>query len=166
MSNIDGFKQFADKLNKLSKDFQQEVTELTEYHLGEIELDAIRNAPDGGSLINTLDGPISQSKISPKRRGSSSISGAIGYEMKTKYSGSVFVERSAGDIAAYVEFSTGQDAARYLATVPAEWAAQARKFFVNGEGRIIGKPYLLPAFLKGKIEYVKDLKKALEKLKI
>jgi len=164
MSNIDGFKQFADKLNKLSKDFQQEVKEITEYNLGEIELQAIRDAPGGGDQIRTQLGSESQSDIA-RGRSWTPISQAIGYSIDSSgYKGTVYVERSAGEIAAWVEFGTGQSASSYLATVPPEWKSLAQLYYINGKGTIIAQPYLLPAFLKYKIEYVKELKAALNKL--
>lgn len=164
MSTTLNFKQFADKLNKLSKDFQQEVKEITEFNLGEIELQAIRYAPGGGDMIKTENGSESQSDIA-RGRSWIPISQAIGYSIDSSgYKGSVYVERSAGEIAAWVEFGTGQSASNYLATVPPEWKSLAQLYYINGKGTIIAQPYLLPAFLKYKIEYVKELKAALNKL--
>lgn len=158
------FKQFADKLNKLSKDFQQEVKEITEYNLGEIELQAIRDAPSGGDQIKTQTGSESLEKIA-RGRSFTPISQAIGYSIDPSgYKGSVYVERSIGEVAAWVEFGTGQSAATYLATVPKEWKSLAQLYYINGKGTIIAQPYLLPAFLKYKIEYVKELKAALNRL--
>ena len=166
MSNIVGFKEFADKLNKLSKDFQQEVKEITEFNLGEIELQAIRDAPGGGDQIRTQFGSESQSDIA-RGRNWTPISQAIGYSIDSSgYKGSVYVERSAGEIAAWVEFGTGQSASNYLATVPPEWKSLAQLYYINGKGTIIAQPYLLPAFLKYKIEYVKELKAALNRLSL
>lgn len=158
------FKEFSDRLNKMSKDFQQEVKEITEFNLGEIELQAIRDAPGGGDQIRTQFGSESQSDIA-RGRSWTPISQAIGYSIDSSgYKGSVYVERSAGEIAAWVEFGTGQSASSYLATVPPEWKSLAQLYYINGKGTIIAQPYLLPAFLKYKIEYVKELKAALNKL--
>jgi len=150
----------------MSTKFQTEVKEIIETNLGDIELEAIRDAPGGGQPIKTTFGTESQEKIA-RGRGWTPISQAIGYSIDTSgYKGRVFVERSAGEIAAWVEFSTGQDAARYLATVPPEWRALAAQYIRNGRGTIIGQPYLLPAFLKYQIQCVKDLKAALKALKL
>ena len=166
MSKIVGFKEFSDKLNKLSKDFQQEVKEITEFNLGEIELQAIRDAPGGGDQIRTQFGSESQSDIA-RGRNWTPISQAIGYSIDSSgYKGTVYVERSAGEIAAWVEFGTGQSASNYLATVPPEWKSLAQLYYINGKGTIIAQPYLLPAFLKYKIEYVKELKAALNRLSL
>lgn len=158
------FKEFSDRLNKMSKDFQQEVKEITEFNLGEIELQAIRDAPGGGDQIRTQFGSESQSDIA-RGRNWTPISQAIGYSIDSSgYKGSVYVDSSAGEIAAYCEFGTGQSATSYLATVPPEWKSLAQLYYINGKGTIIAQPYLLPAFLKYKIEYVKELKAALNKL--
>lgn len=160
------FKQFADKLNKLSIDFQQEVKEITEFNLGEIELQAIRDAPGPGDNIKTENGFEFQDMIANERNWTP-ISQAIGYSIDSSgYKGSVYVERSAGEIAAWVEFGTGQSAASYLATVPPEWKSLAQLYYINGKGTIVAQPYLLPAFLKYKLEYVKELKAALNRLSL
>lgn len=160
------FKEFSDKLNKLSKDFQQEVKEITEFNLGEIELQAIRDAPGGGDQIKTQNGTESQTQIA-RGRSWTPISQAIGYSIDSSgYKGSVYVERSAGEIAAWVEFGTGQSASSYLATVPPEWKSLAQLYYINGKGTIVAQPYLLPAFLKYKLEYVKELKAALNRLSL
>lgn len=160
------FKEFTNKLNALDKKVQKEVKELTEFFLGEIELQAIREAPGPGDNIKTENGFEFQDMVVNERNWTP-ISQAIGYSIDSSgYKGSVYVERSAGEIAAWVEFGTGQSAASYLATVPAEWKSLAQLYYINGKGTIIAQPYLLPAFLKYKIEYVKELKAALNRLSL
>lgn len=162
------FKEFSDTINKMSKDFQQEVKEITEFNLGDIELAAIRDAPASGDQIRTEFGTEIYDKILQDRgRKWTPVSQAIGYSIDSSgYKGSVYVERSAGDPAIWIEMGTGQDASNYLSTVPPEYAAIAARFYRNGKGTILHAPYLLPNFMKQKLEYVKDLKKALEKLKL
>jgi len=153
----------------MSTKFQTEVKEIISGNIGLIEEQAIRDAPGGGDLIKVRGGAISVDKISPKRLGNygGNIAAAIGSkEDPSGYKGSVFVERDAGEIAAYVEFGTGQSAATYLATVPPEWRSLAMLYYISGTGSIIAQPYLLPAFLKYQIQYVKDLKKALKDLRL
>ncbi len=160
MSKITGSDKTIVTLLAKSKDFEREVKEIVEFNVGEIELNAIRNAPGGGDRIRTVNGSITQEKVA-RGRNWTPINQAIGYQISPDgFKGSVFVERSAGEIAAYIEFGTGQDAANYLATVPQEWRDTARQFYVNGKGTIIGKPYLYPAYIKQRIEFVNDLKKA------
>jgi hypothetical protein len=49
------------------------------------------------------------------------------------------------DLSAWVEFGTGEFAARYLSTQPPEVVEEARKFFRNGKGRTGAQPFFLPA---------------------
>lgn len=155
------FNQFGNALRGALTKFQNEVKEAVEVNIGDMEIQAIREAPGGGDLIATQHGPERQDEIA-RGRNWVPISQAIGYTIDpTGFKGTVYVERSAGEIAAYVEFGTGQSASSYLATVPEEWRAVAQRYYVNGKGSIINQPYLLPAFMKYKEEFVKDLKKAI-----
>jgi len=149
-----------------SHNFLEEVKGITEYNLGEIETEAIRNAPGAGQSIATEHGPESQSDIA-RGRSWTPISQAIGYRLSPDgFSGSVYVETSAGEIAIYVEFGTGQSARRYLATVPPEFRTVASRYYIDGKGTILNKPYLLPAFFKYQIEYVKELKNAIKNMRL
>jgi len=160
------FGQLTASLNRMSSKFQTEVKEIIETNLADIELQAIRDAPGPGQPIKTTFGTESQEEIA-RGRGWTPISQAIGYSIDPSgYKGRVFVERSAGEIAAWTEFGTGQSAASYLATVPAEWRSLAMLYYISGKGSIIAQPYLLPAFLKYQIQCVKDLKQALKDLKL
>ena len=155
------FKQFGAELRRSALAFETEVKEIVELNLGDMELEAIRLSPGGGDLIKTQYGTETQQDIA-RGRNWVPISQAIGYKLTDKgLSGYLYVEKSAGEIAAWVEFSTGQDAARYLSTTPVEWQNVARKYYINGKGTIIGQPYMLPAFMKYKEEFVKDLKTAI-----
>lgn len=152
------FAQFGDLIKSASLKFQQEVKDAVEYNIGEMELQAIREAPGGGDLIATQHGPEPQADIA-RGRNWTPISQAIGYKLSEQgYKGTLFVERSAGLISVWVEMGTGQSAQSYLATVPPEWRELASRYIINGKGTIINKPYILPAFMKYKEEFVKDLK--------
>lgn len=156
------FSQFANKLRAAALNFEKEVKEIVEINTGDMEMEAIRNAPGGGDLIRTQNGSESQQDIA-RGRNWVPISQAIGYKLTNNgLTGTVFVERSAGELAAYVEFGTGQSASTYLATVPTEWKAVAQRYFINGRGTIINQPYMLPAFMKYKEQFVKDLKEAIK----
>lgn len=154
------FAQFAQRLNAYSQKMQTEVKEIVEYHTGEIETAAIRDAPGPGDPIKTQHGNIRQDQIADKRRGNFvAISQAIGYEIQLNgYKGVIYVEKSAGEVAAWTEFGTGQSAASYLATVPAAWREKARQFYIDGTGSIIAQPYLLPNFMRQKPKFIQDLK--------
>jgi len=166
MSNVKGFKQLSAALSKLGAKVTQEVKEIVAINTGDLELAAIRDAPDGGDPIRTTFGTESQEQVA-RGRSWVPISQAIGsQESPDGLSGTVFVERSAGEVAAWVEFSTGQDAAAYLSTVDKEWRDEARRFYVNGKGSIIGKPYIWPNYLKQRKIFISDLKKALENIKL
>ena len=156
------FNQFAKDLQRKSDAFVKEVKEIVELNTGDLEMEAIRNAPGGGDLIRTTFGTQTQDEIRGQRNWSP-ISQSIGYKIVDGgLKGVVYVERSAGELAAWVEFSTGQDAAVYLATVPIEWRELAATFYRNGKGTIIGQPYMLPAFMKYKEQFLKDLKQAIK----
>ena len=167
-SQARGFQEMVSRLNNYSNKVQEEVKNLTEYYLGEIETQAIAAAPSGGDKIMTENGPIRQDQIGDKRRGAFvPINQAIGLTLdRSGYKGSVYVEKSAGDIAVYVEMGTGQSAKSYLATVPQYWKAIAQRYYINGQGTIIAKPYMLPAFFKYSILFKKELKEVFKAVRL
>ena len=155
------FKQFGAELRRSALAFETEVKEIVELNLGDMELEAIRLSPGGGDLIKTQYGTETQQDIA-RGRNWVPISQAIGYKLTDKgLSGYLYVEKSAGEIAAWVEFGTGQSASSYLASTPKEWQATAKKYYLTGRGTIVNQPYLLPAFMKYKEEFVKDLRAAI-----
>lgn len=79
------------------------------------------------------------------------------------FTGGVYIAEQASKMYVYIEFSTGNSAAQYIPTLPKEFQDFARKYYVNGKGTIIGKPFLLPAYFKYRSEFVKNLKKIVEK---
>lgn len=66
--------------------------------------------------------------------------------------------------AAYVEFGTGSFAAEYVASLPPEWQAEARRFFVNGKGRGMAHPYFYPAIQQHQNDLEGEIEKELSKL--
>lgn len=158
---VKGLKDVKRLLQQGIKEFENDVKELVEITVGDIELEAIRNAPGPGDPIKTRFGSETQEQIR-RQRNWSPISQSIGSRVEG-FKGTVFVERSAGDVAAWVEFGTGQDAAAYLATVEPEWREEARKYYINGKGTIINQPYLYPAYIKHRTEFLKDLKQLVKK---
>lgn len=58
---------------------------------------------------------------------------------------------------AYFEFGTGASAREILAPYPEEIKAIARQFFISGDGRLVGRPYLFPAFFKAQAEIQRRL---------
>ena len=67
------------------------------------------------------------------------------------------------NLAAYFEFGTGLSASQILAPYP-QWVKDiAFEYYVNGEGTLIGKPYLFNNFLKNIETFERDLNALLEK---
>lgn len=167
MSSIKGLDALLKGLDRASLAFQQGVKDIISINIGDIELQAIRDAPDGGSSIKTETGSISQESINEKYKGGASISGAITSEIAPDgFSGRVILDDSAGKIGIFVEMGTGQSAKLYLADKSPEWKAYAMRFYINGKGTIINQPFLLPAFMKYQIQTIKELKAALKNIKL
>lgn len=168
MSGVDrNFQNMGARIRQLANHVEQETKELIEYYTREIEVEAFRAAPGGGDRIMTENGPIGYEDISNRRRGQTPIAQAIGYIITNNgLSGTIYVEHSAGDVAAYVEFGTGQSAASYLATVPPEWKALAARFIVNRRGTIVEQAYLLPSILRNEPKLIADLKKMMSELRL
>lgn len=161
---VNGLNNVLGALKKFEDAISQEVREQVEFHTGEIELSAIRNAPGPGEEIITEDGSQTQADIA-RSRAWTPINQAIGYTISDNgFRGTVFVERSAGEIAVWVEMGTGQSAKSYLSTVEPEWRSVAQKYYINGKGTIINQPYLYPAYLRGRIDFLNDLKQALKNI--
>jgi HK97 gp10 family phage protein len=80
----------------------------------------------------------------------------------TNLTSQVFAGNTEKDnFAAYLEFGTGQFAAKYVKTLPYEYEVLAWQFFVNGKGTMQEHPFLIPAYRQeGKrfIERMKGLK--------
>ena len=68
----------------------------------------------------------------------------------------------ASNYAAYVEFGTGVFAAAYVPTLPPELQEYAKRFFINGKGRIPAKPFLFPALEVNKKILIDNLKAVLK----
>lgn len=68
------------------------------------------------------------------------------------------------EIAAYIEFGTGEFALNYLNGQPDEVKDEAIKFFVNGEGKMPAKPYLFPVYYKYKEEIGIEINKRVQKV--
>lgn len=168
MSGIDNnFRNMASRISALQSRVETEVKELIEYYTGEIEVEAFRAAPGSGDQIRVEGGSIKYEDVSEKRRGQTPIAQAIGYIITDNgFSGTIYVEQSAGDIAIYVEMGTGQSAKSYLADKDPEWQALARKYYVNGLGTIIAQPYVLPAVLRNEPKLIADLQKLMNNLSL
>lgn len=68
------------------------------------------------------------------------------------------------EIAAYVEFGTGDYAKEYVATLPAEIQEDAEKFFISGKGHGRTHPFFFPAIERHQGELNDELDNELQKL--
>jgi len=160
------FSEMSAALKKATDDFTKEARGLVDYNLGELELQAIRTSPGPGKDIATTHGPEKQKDI-VNGRGWTPISQAIGYTLDIPskgLKGTVFVDIAAGPIAIWTEFGTGPSASYYVNTLPPEFQAVARKYFINGKGSIIVQPYLLPAFFKYRVNFKKEMAEAVKNI--
>lgn len=165
-SSVKGFDKLIKGLDAASKKFQTDVKEIIEHNLGQIERQAIQEAPGPSDRVKTENGSVNEADLRAKD-GWIPISQAIGYEVYANgFGGRVFVEKSAGDIVAWVEFGTGQSAKSYLVTVPKEWREIAARYIRNKRGTIVSAPYMLPAYNKYSLETIKELKQALKDITI
>lgn len=83
---------------------------------------------------------------------------STGQKNVTDLTGTVSYGGGGVDYAAYVEFGTGQFAKSYLAGMTKEIKSYAMTFYVNGQGRMPAQPFLIPAYLKYKKQFFKDMK--------
>jgi HK97 gp10 family phage protein len=81
-----------------------------------------------------------------------------GQKNVTDLTGTVSYGGGGVDYAPYVEFGTGPFAKSYLAGMNKEIKTYAMTFFVNGQGRMEAQPFLIPAYLKYRKQFFKDMK--------
>lgn len=135
---VNGVDQVVRRLRAL-QNIKKDLVDLIDDTLTDVEIGAIRDAPTG----------ISQ-RIQ-KKVTNGGLQGSI--------------EVNAGNIGAYIEFGTGQSAAALVPTLPDDWQEIARKFYVNGQGRLVAKPYLYRNWFRytnGFEQKVKDIVKRYE----
>ena len=122
------------RLSRMSSNIQRLVKLQVLDSATQIELEAIQNAPTGiGSLID-------------KQIKNNGLTADIGVQTQN-------------NIPIYLEFGTGTSAAQYVPTLPRDIQEYARTFYVNGQGTINKQPYLIPAYLKERRIFVKELRK-------
>lgn len=69
------------------------------------------------------------------------------------------IRQNLNPMGAYIEFGTG-----VFVTVAPEWKDMAWQFYVNGKGRLHAHPYLYPAFIKGRDDFMITLQRKIEML--
>jgi hypothetical protein len=116
----------------------------------DIEIEAIRNAP------STWEGqPLNIKQRIDKVVENDGLNWKVGVQ-----SGDPVFE-----IEAWLEFGTGLSAREILANpqYTQEVRDIARRFYRNGEGRIIGQPYLMPAFFRNTANLVQEIENEINK---
>jgi hypothetical protein len=116
----------------------------------DIEIEAIRNAP---SVWEGL--PLNIKQRIDKVSEENGLSWRVGVQ-----SGDPVFE-----IEAWLEFGTGLSAREILSNpqYTQEVRDVARRFYRNGRGRIIGQPYLMPAFFRNTANLVTDIENEINK---
>jgi hypothetical protein len=149
-------------LDKALKDLdkqEQVVIDAVKYSLAitavEIEIDAIRNAPNSYQIGDaTINLSFIAQKID-KKSSDNGLSWNVGIDVPT----------SGEQWEAWMEFGTGLSARQILSNpqYSSEVREIARRFYRNGKGRIVGNPYIMPAFYRNTANLVTDIEKEINK---
>ena len=116
----------------------RDVVQLVENAITEVQILATRDAP---KFVN-ID----------KKFTNKGLTGEVG----------VMGEMEGNHIAAYIEFGTGLSAREILAPYP-QWVKDiAYEFYVSGQGKLKGKPYLYNNFLVIAEKFKRDLKELVD----
>lgn len=135
---ITGLNALISDIEKYKEDTVKEIKGVIEDTATDVEIDAIRNAPQ-----------FIRSKID-KIFSNGGLTVVIGVQ-------------GADPLPAYFEFGTGLSAKSILAPYP-QWVKDiAMQFYVNGQGVLRGKPFLYPALLKAQVQFEKDIQEVLDK---
>ena len=116
----------------------------------DVEIEAIRNAP------SSWEGQ----PLSIKQRIDKLVEdGGLNWKVEVKVGDPVF------EIEAWLEFGTGLSAKEILSNpqYTQEVRDIARRFYRNGQGRIIGQPYLMPSFFRNTANLVRDIEAEINK---
>jgi hypothetical protein len=131
MANIKGVKSVTARFQRLSKQADLQVKSSVRRNADQIFAEAISAVPvKFGDL-----------------RGSGNVN------TQNPYLGIVAFGGSPAPYAPYVEFGTGENA-----VIPAGFSKFAMEFYVNGKGRTMPHPYLIPAYIKYSKIFLKDMK--------
>ena len=116
----------------------RDVVQLVENAITDVQILAMRDAP---KFVNI------DKKFTDK-----GLTGEVG----------VMGEMEGNHIAAYIEFGTGLSAREILAPYP-QWIKDiAHEFYVTGQGKLKGKPYLYNNFLVIAEKFKRDLKELVD----
>lgn len=90
--------------------------------------------------------------------------GSLAGKINVQQDGQETIIDAGDELSAYVEFGTGQNAESFLAGKPEEQVAEAKKFFVNGQGTLNAHPYFFPAIYMHRDELPEEIDIELSKL--
>jgi hypothetical protein len=146
---VKGLDKALAELNTKSDAVIDAVKETLASAATDIEIQAIRNAP---STWNGL--PLNIKQRIDKVVENNGLAWKVGVQ-----SGDPVFE-----IEAWLEFGTGLSAKEILANpqYTQEVRDIARQFYRNGEGRIIGRPYLMPAFFANTANLVEEIEEQIK----
>lgn len=68
------------------------------------------------------------------------------------------------ELAAYIEWGTGDFAKAYVATLPVDQQEEALRFFVTGKGHGRPQPFFFPSIMRNTPELLEAIEKELQKL--
>ena len=152
---IKGLDKALAELDKKSDAVIESVKEKLSDVATNIEVEAIRNAP---SSYQIGDARINLSFIKQKIDKKVLQNGLL-------YNIGLDVPTSGEQWEAWMEFGTGLSAREILSNpqYTSEVRDIARRFYRNGKGRIIGQPYLMPAFFRNTANLVQEIEKEIKK---
>ncbi len=90
--------------------------------------------------------------------------GSLSNKISVEQTGEETIIDGGDELSAYVEFGTGQNAEEFLAGKPDEQVAEAKKFFVNGQGTLKAHPFFFPAIYRHRDELPEQIEIELIKL--
>ena len=133
-------------LNGYRDDVIEKTKKLIQQLIFQTNIEATRDAPKFVSIGNKFEDKGLTAKV-----------GILGEQTVPKN------QSDPANVAVYFEFGTGLSASQILAPYP-QWVKDiAYEYYVNGEGTLIGKPYLFNNFLKNIETFERDLNNLLEK---
>ncbi|HAY3545151.1 TPA: hypothetical protein JRX92_003553 [Elizabethkingia anophelis] len=132
------------KIASFGDEARREVAKVTKFSADEIALDAIQHYP---SDYKYADGETEKTGSDQQRIGTEKVTDTF-YRVTVS-----------GTMGAYAEFGTGA----YI-DIPPGWENIAWSYYVNGKGLMLPQPYLYPAWIRGKKQYMINLKDMLQQL--
>lgn len=129
---VKGLDQVFKKFDNYSESIQNIIVDEINDSAQQIAADANRLAPTAVNVtVETATKSIPSATVSAFM----STAGSLG-------------RANPGNLVAYIEFGTGISAAEYVPTLPKEWQDIAMKYYVNGKGTMVKRPFLYPAYIK------------------